>query len=181
MVSISLLVGLRVSRRSPPMDRTTSPMPRFDRSASIVRSSAVLRASLSGFVTISVSPFAEELQAGFQRVALRHAADLFIENLSAPAAVRSVVLVRAYPIIKAGACYRCPSQGSDSVSSEDGGGGKRLPLTNVSPATHQLRGSMTNVLPTECVEKPVEIPSRFDLIPAKRLAFLRDDETLGMP
>ena len=34
MVSISLLVGLRVSSRSPPIDRTTRPMPRFDRAAS---------------------------------------------------------------------------------------------------------------------------------------------------
>src|SRR3954447_20336423 len=30
IVSMSLLVGLRVSSRSPPMDSTTRPMPRFD-------------------------------------------------------------------------------------------------------------------------------------------------------
>jgi hypothetical protein len=45
---MSLLVGLRVSSRSPPIDRTTRPTPRFDRSASMVSSSAVLRASRSG-------------------------------------------------------------------------------------------------------------------------------------
>jgi hypothetical protein len=44
MVSMSLLVGLWVYRRSPPMYRTTRPLPRFDRSASMDNSSAVLRA-----------------------------------------------------------------------------------------------------------------------------------------
>ena len=53
---MSLLVGLRVSSRSPLMDRTARPMPRFDRSASMDGSSAVLRASLSGLVTVSTSP-----------------------------------------------------------------------------------------------------------------------------
>jgi hypothetical protein len=43
MVSISLLVGLRVSSRSPPMDRTTRPMSRLVRSASVDSNSAVLR------------------------------------------------------------------------------------------------------------------------------------------
>jgi len=40
MVSMSLLAGLRASSRSPPMDSTTRPMPRFDRSASMASSSA---------------------------------------------------------------------------------------------------------------------------------------------
>ena len=40
IVSMSLLVGLRVSNRSQPADRTTRPMPRFDRSASMDSSSA---------------------------------------------------------------------------------------------------------------------------------------------
>jgi hypothetical protein len=44
---MSLLVGFRVSSRSPPR-----PMPRLDRSASMDNSSAVLRASLSGLVTV---------------------------------------------------------------------------------------------------------------------------------
>ena len=53
LVSMSLLVGLRVSSRSPPMDSTAGPMPRFDRSASMASNSAVLRASRSGLVTVS--------------------------------------------------------------------------------------------------------------------------------
>jgi hypothetical protein len=55
-VSMSLLVGLRVSSCSPPMDRIPRPMPRFDRSASMTSSSAVLGASLSGLVVGQVGP-----------------------------------------------------------------------------------------------------------------------------
>ena len=40
MVSMSLLVGLRASSRSPPHGQDPRPMPRFDRSASMARNSA---------------------------------------------------------------------------------------------------------------------------------------------
>ena len=62
IVSMSLLVGLRVSSFSPPIDRTTRPMPRFDRSASMDSSSAVLRASRSG-LGLSGKLFAQHLAA----------------------------------------------------------------------------------------------------------------------
>jgi hypothetical protein len=55
IVSISLLVGLRVSSLSPPIDRITRPTPRLVRSASMDSSSAVLRASRSGLVTVAGS------------------------------------------------------------------------------------------------------------------------------
>jgi hypothetical protein len=74
-----LLVGLRVSSRSPPTDRTTRTMPRFDRSASMDSSSAVLRASLSGLVTVSTSPSRKGETLG-ELDPLGDASDLFAED-----------------------------------------------------------------------------------------------------
>ena len=107
---MSLLVGLRVSSRSPPMDRTTRPMPRLVRSASMDNSLAVLRASRSGLVTASTSPSRRKARhsVSFVRCATLDACSL--NTFSAPAAFRSrccaakpavwsQVDVRAYPTI----------------------------------------------------------------------------------
>ena len=50
---MSLLVGLRVSSRSPPMLRTTRPTPRFDRSASTA--GACLRASCAVLAAVGAA------------------------------------------------------------------------------------------------------------------------------
>src|ERR1700712_1176181 len=81
MVSISLLVGLRGSRRSPPMERITRPTFRFDRSASTASSSAVLRARRSGLVTIKHVTLPQKGQALGQATALGDAGNLLGEHL----------------------------------------------------------------------------------------------------
>jgi len=60
---MSLPVGLRVSSRFTAHGQHHQADARFDRSASIASSSAVLRANLSGLVTVSTSP---------SRVKVRH-------------------------------------------------------------------------------------------------------------
>ena len=86
---MSLLVGLRVSSFSPPIDRTTRPMPRLVRSASIASSSAVLRASRSGLVTVSTSPSRRKARhtASVGRWAVLE--DCSLKIFFAPAACRS--------------------------------------------------------------------------------------------
>ena len=91
---------------------TTRPTPRFDRSASMASSSAVLRASRSGLVTVRASPSRRKGEALVEFRPLRHAGHLFAEYLlrprglqvallpaAKPAAVWSQVDVRAYPTI----------------------------------------------------------------------------------
>jgi hypothetical protein len=90
------------------MDKITRPMPRLDRSASIDNSSAVLRARLSGLVTVSTSPSRRKARhsASFPRLATLLTCSPKMR--SEPAAVRSrscaaspaawsAVDVRAYP------------------------------------------------------------------------------------
>ena len=92
------------------MERIIRPMPRFDRSASMDSSSAVLRASLSGLVTVSTSPSRMKARhsASFARFAVLDTCSLKMRSTpdaersrscAASPAVWSVVEVLAYPTI----------------------------------------------------------------------------------
>jgi hypothetical protein len=105
MVSMSLLDGLRVSSRAPSMDRTTRPMPRFDKSASMDSSSAVLRASLSGLVTVSTSPSRMKARhsASFTRLAVLKP----VPRDALGAGRRQVAFLRRHRCRTATTCWRC--------------------------------------------------------------------------
>ena len=85
-------------------------MPRLDRSASMVSSSAVLRASRSGLVTVRTSPSRRKVRHSFSFVRCATLEACSLKTFSAPAAFRSrccaarpavwsQVDVRAYPTI----------------------------------------------------------------------------------
>ena len=102
-----LLVGLRVSSRSPPMLGTTRPMPRFRQfEASMASSSVVLRASRSGLVTVKASPVAQEGEALVDFVRCAHAGRLFAEYASPPRGLQ--VALPPSQARRSGPSGRCP-------------------------------------------------------------------------
>lgn len=86
---MSRAVESRLSRRSPPMDRITSPMQRLLRSASIVSSSAVLRARRSGLQTVRTSPSRKKLRHSARTLRLDTLLTCSENSFTAPAARRS--------------------------------------------------------------------------------------------
>ena len=139
---MSLLVGWRLSSRSPPMDR----MPRFDRSASMVRRSAVLRASRSGLVTVSTSPSRRKSRHSTSFACFAALDTCSPKTRSAPAASRSCAANPADLVD--GECPRVSDEwrwaGRDS---ETAGGQRHLFETPGSKAGY--RGSRIAISPPE--------------------------------